>query len=110
MAGVRTFPMEKESRMAENLGFVDPSAGGSKKAVPPAPRPPALAGKVVGLLDNTKEQADVILQTLGDLLRERYDVSKVVVRRKEHYSKPAPDEMIAEMAQEVDVAIAALGG
>ncbi|MBI3127792.1 MAG: hypothetical protein HYZ11_09330 [Candidatus Tectomicrobia bacterium] len=96
--------------MAGNLGFVDPTAGGSKKSVPKAPRPAALSGKVVGLLDNTKEQADIILQTLGDLLRERYDVSKVVMRRKEHYSKPAPDDLIEDMAKEVDVAIAALGG
>ena len=112
MAGVRNFPieMEKESRMSASLGFVDPSAGGSKKAVQPAPRPASLSGKVVGLLDNTKEQADIILRTLGDLLRERYDVSRVVMRRKEHYSKPAPDAMIEEMAREVDVAIAALGG
>ena len=43
-------------------------------------------------------------------MRERYDVKKVVIRRKEHYSKPATDEMIKEMADEVDVAIAALGG
>ena len=96
--------------MASNLGFVDPTAGASKKSVPQAPRPSALSGKVVGLLDNTKEQADVILQTLGDLLRERYDVSKVVVRRKEHYSKPAPYNLIEEMAKEVAVAIGALGG
>ncbi|MEK6709188.1 MAG: hypothetical protein AABZ64_01270 [Nitrospinota bacterium] len=96
--------------MAANLGFVDPSAGGNKQAVPPAPRPPALSGKVVGLLDNTKEQADIILQTLGDLLRERYDVARVVMRRKEHYSKPATEQLIEEMAQEVDGAIAALGG
>jgi hypothetical protein len=46
---------------------------------------------VVGLLDNTKEQADNILQTVGDALRERYGVAKVIMRRKEHYSKPATE-------------------
>jgi len=97
--------------MADNLGFVDPSAGGGgKQKVPLATRPPDLSGKVVGLLDNTKEQADLILKTLGDALRERYDVKSVVIRRKEHYSVPAPDDLIEEMAKEVDVAIAALGG
>jgi hypothetical protein len=96
--------------MANDLGFVDPTAGGDKQQIYLAPRPPDLAGKVVGLLDNTKEQADIILQTLGEALRERYGVANVIMRRKEHYSKPATDELIDEMANEVDVAIAALGG
>lgn len=96
--------------MAGNLGFVDPTAGSKREPIALAPRPADLSGKVVGLLDNTKEQADIILQTIGDALRERYDVKKVIIRRKEHYSKPATDEMIKEMAEEVDVAIAALGG
>jgi hypothetical protein len=65
---------------------------------------------VVGLLDNTKEQADIILQTIGDALRQQYGVARVIMRRKEHYSKPAAEALIDAMAQEVDVAIAALGG
>jgi len=34
----------------------------------------------------------------------------VVMRSKPHYSKPATDDLINEMANEVDVAIAAVGG
>ena len=96
--------------MASNLGFIDPTAGGSGVKIAMAPRPKELAGKVVGLLDNTKEQADVILETVGEVLRSRYGVSKVVIRRKEHYSKPATSAMIDEMAKEVQIAAAALGG
>ena len=93
-----------------DLPFIDPTAGGGKAKIALAPRPMDLAGKVVGLLDNTKEQGDVILQTIGDALRERHGVARVVVRRKEHYSKPAKPELIDEIAQEVQVAIAAVGG
>lgn len=96
--------------MASNLGFIDPTAGGSGVKIAMAPRPKELAGKVVGLLDNTKEQADVILETVGEVLRSRYGVSRVVIRRKEHYSKPATAAMIDEMAREVQIAAAALGG
>jgi len=96
--------------MADDLGFVDPTAGSGKQQIDLAPRPADLSGKVVGLLDNTKEQADIILQTIGDALRERYGVAKVIMRRKEHYSKPATEALIDAMANEVDVAIAALGG
>ena len=69
-----------------------------------------LSGKIIGMIDNTKEQADVILEALGTQLRERFDVAKVIIKRKDHYSKPAPDKMIEDMSREVDVAIAALGG
>jgi hypothetical protein len=93
-----------------DLPWIDPTAGGGKAKLATAPRPMDLAGKVVGLLDNTKEQGELILRTIGDALRERHGVARVVVRRKEHYSKPATDALIAEMAQEVQVAIAAVGG
>ncbi|OGA37861.1 MAG: hypothetical protein A3G24_08590 [Betaproteobacteria bacterium RIFCSPLOWO2_12_FULL_62_13] len=96
--------------MGNGPGFVDPTWAAGKSRVKPAARPLDLAGKVVGLLDNRKEQADVILQTVGEVLRERYGVARVVIRRKEHHSKPATGALIDEMAREVNVAIAALGG
>lgn len=96
--------------MASDLGFIDPTAGGSGLKIALATRPKALAGKVVGLLDNTKEQADVILETVAEALRTRYGVARVVVRRKEHYSKPATAALIDDMAKEVQIAAAALGG
>jgi hypothetical protein len=96
--------------MSADLPFIDPTAGGDKARIRLVPRPIDLAGKVVGLLDNTKEQADIILQTIGEALRERHGVARVVVRRKEHYSKPATDALIDAMAGEVEIAIAAVGG
>ncbi|MEK6592896.1 MAG: hypothetical protein AABZ67_07395 [Pseudomonadota bacterium] len=96
--------------MTSELGFIDPTAGGGTAKIALAARPMDLAGKVVGLLDNTKEQGTLILETIGNALRERYGVARVVIRSKEHYSKPATDALIDEMAQEVQVAIAAVGG
>jgi len=96
--------------MTEELGFIDPTAGSGRKRIALAPRPADLAGKVVALLDNTKEQGTLILETLGAALREKYGVARVLMRRKEHYSKPATGALIDEMAREADVAIAALGG
>jgi hypothetical protein len=90
--------------------FIDPTAGGGKVKIALAARPMDLAGKVVGLLDNTKEQGALILQTIGEALRERYGAARIVLRSKEHYSKPATDALIDEMAKEVQVAIAAVGG
>jgi len=96
--------------MTNDLPFIDPTAGGSKARIALAPRPMDLAGKVVGLLDNTKEQADIIFETVADVLRIRYGVAKVVIRRKEAFSRPATEALLNEMAKEVQVAAAALGG
>lgn len=96
--------------MTGELGFIDPTAGGARTGIALAPRPMDLAGKVVGLLDNTKEQADVIFETVADVLRDRYGVAKVIIRRKEAFSRPATEKLLNEMAQEVQVAAAALGG
>jgi hypothetical protein len=96
--------------MTDDLGFIDPTAGGNRARVALAARPMDLAGKVVGLLDNTKEQGDVILHTVAGALRERYGVAKVIIRRKEHFSKPATEALLNEMAKEVQIAAAALGG
>ena len=96
--------------MANGLDFIDPTVDGGKAKIAMAPRPMDLAGKVVGLLDNTKEQAALILDTIGQALRERFGVAKVVMVSKEHYSKPAGPGLIDHMAKEVQVAVAAVGG
>ena len=96
--------------MTNDLPFIDPTAGSRRARITLAPRPIDLAGKVVGMIDNTKEQADVILKTVAEVLESRYGVARVIIRRKEHYSKPASHAMIDELAKEVQVAAAALGG
>ncbi len=96
--------------MTNDLGFIDPTEAGNAARIALAPRPMDLAGKVVGLLDNTKEQADTILETVAEALRERYGVARVIIRRKQYYSKPAARELMDELAQEVQVAAAAVGG
>jgi predicted GTPase len=92
------------------IKIIDPSAGGSGAKIQLAPRPMDLRGKVVGFIDNTKEQADVIAEAMAHGLREKYGVAKVIIRRKPYFSKPAPLELLEEIAREADVAIAAVGG
>jgi hypothetical protein len=70
----------------------------------------SLAGKVIGLYDNTKEQADVILEAFGAELRQRHGVKDTLNFRGIHYSKPAAIETIEEMARKCDIVICALGG
>lgn len=89
--------------------FYDPSVA-PRKTIALAPRPGSLKGKVVGLFDNTKEQADIVLEALGEQLVKRHGVKELITRRGIHYSKPAPLETVEEMARKCDVVICALGG
>ena len=89
--------------------FYDPSVV-SSHAVPGAKRPPSLAGRVVGLYDNTKEQADIILEAVGAELKRNYRVKELLNFRGVHYSKPAPLATIEDMARKCDVVVQALGG
>ena len=75
----------------------------------PAPRPASLDGKVLGLLDNTKEKASIFLATLGERIGERYDLAQVLQRRKASYSRTAADDIIAELSETCDVVITAMG-
>ena len=92
------------------LGFIDPTYVPTIHRVPMAQRPSSLKGKVIGVVDNTKEQADVIFKTIGEALVEKYGAKGLVMRRKEHYTKPAAPALMEAMAQEVDLAITGLGG
>ena len=74
-----------------------------------APRLQSLEGKVLGLLDNTKEKADVFLTTLGDCLREQFGVKTVLKQRKASYSLVATPAIIAELSETCDCVITAMG-
>jgi hypothetical protein len=89
--------------------FYDPSVTTTKE-VPAATRPMSLEGKVIGLYDNTKEQADVILEAVGEKLMQSFGVKETLNFRGVHYSKPAPLATIEEMARKCDIVICALGG
>ena len=96
--------------MTDALGFIDPTVKKQRARIALAPRPMDLTNKVVGLLDNTKEQGDHILEAVAESLKRDYGAARVVLRRKEFFSRPAASELLDEMAKEVDVVISALGG
>jgi hypothetical protein len=77
--------------------------------IAPAPRLSSLDGKTLGLLDNSKEKADVFLTTLADRLREQFKIEAVMMRRKPTYSRVATPAMIAELSESCDCVITAMG-
>lgn len=86
--------------------LLDPTAGKAAVDLKPAPRPPSLEGRTVGLLDISKPRGDVFL----DRLQERLVESGATVRRfrKPTFSKPAPVDLRHEIATTCDAVIEAL--
>jgi hypothetical protein len=58
---------------------------------PLAKRPRDLRGKRIGVLDNSKPNADALLGRVAELLVARADAAGVTVWRKPGASKPAAD-------------------
>jgi hypothetical protein len=73
-----------------------------------APRLSSLQGTTVGLIDNHKRNANVYLEELGQLLRDRYGVSEVVTYRKISQSLPTPDEILDQLTRTCDAIIHAV--
>jgi hypothetical protein len=92
--------------------ILDPTGGASPVAAPfaPAARKPDLAGARVGLLENTKQNAALLLDEVGRLLVADHGAAAVtLVRTKTAFALPAPDELVAEYARECDVVITGVG-
>jgi hypothetical protein len=69
----------------------------------------SLDGVRLGLLGNSKLNADAVLIAIGDLLKERYAIESLIVRSKPTFSKPAPDEVVDELLENADVIVTGVG-
>jgi hypothetical protein len=81
----------------------------SQSRVAPLPRFSDLRGKVVGLLDNSKPNADKLEERFAQLLKERFGVAGVVVRRKLTAQQGAPKQYLDELAAQADFVLSGLG-
>jgi hypothetical protein len=68
-----------------------------------------LRGKVVGLLDNSKPNADKLAERLAELLKEKYGVAGVISRRKLTAQQGAPKQYLDELAAQADIVLSGLG-
>ena len=68
-----------------------------------------LRGKVVGLLDNSKPNADKLAERFAELLIEKYGVANVITRRKLTAQQGAPKEYLDELAAQADIVLSGLG-
>ena len=68
-----------------------------------------LRGKVIGLLDNSKPNADKLAERFAELLQEKYGAAKVITRRKLTAQQGAPKQYLDELAAQADIVLSGLG-
>lgn len=74
-----------------------------------APRLASLAGTKLGIIDDSKRNADVLLEELAEVLRTRYEITEVHWLRKPSASKAADPAELKELTGKVDSVVIAIG-
>ncbi len=92
----------------DRIVVLDPTAAPRKLSHEMAARQAGVGGMTLGFLWNSKPNGDVLFNRLEELLREKYEVSGAIYRRKPTSSAPATEQVIEELAATVDVAIVGL--
>ena len=89
--------------------LVDPTTEPVIPGFIPAPRLDSLENKRLGLIDDAKDGAQVLLEEIADALKERYGVASVSYHRKPSASKPIEPDALEDMAEDCDYVIIAIG-
>jgi hypothetical protein len=93
----------------DDVSVFDPRGRVDAERVGLAPRPAALAGLRLGILDNTKWNANRLLRKTAARLEAELGLTAATYYRKESFSKAADPALIAEIAANSDIVLTAIG-
>lgn len=62
----------------------------------------------LGVLDNSKANADHLLELIVHGVKQEFEVASVVYKRKPASSRPATDELLDELAAQADLVVSAM--
>lgn len=91
-----------------NITLLDPIAPNNPSEKYLAPRLDDLNGKVMGLLNISKNGSDIFLDRVEELMRENFDLADVVRVTKPTFARPAPQDLITELADRCDFVVEGL--
>ena len=94
---------------ATKLKLLDPTVEAIPDSTMLAPRPQDLDGKVIGLLSNSKRNADKLLDAVYLLLLDTYEFKGAIRLNKGDASRPAPKHIMDELLEKSDLVITATG-
>jgi hypothetical protein len=96
-------------KQTEYLKVFDPRGRVDAERIMPAPRVAALASLRLGILDNTKWNANRLLRKTADRLGAHYRFAAVNYYQKESFSKYADPALLAVIAADNDIVLTAIG-
>lgn len=88
--------------------ILDPTIASARERIDYAPRPPSARGLRVGLIDNTRKNAEQVLRALAERLSAEHGIRLEVLLHK-HQRAPLADAQLAELKGKVDFVIAGVG-
>lgn len=88
-----------------SMRIYDPTAPSSRQQARPAPRPGSLSGLRVGILDNSKANAGLLMGAIAEELKARHGARDVIVRRKP-VNGPASAAILKDFQAGADVVLA----
>ena len=96
--------------MSATLNILDPIApagiAGGEHTFQPLD---TLQGKVVGFIDNSKPNFNLLVEDLSQILIEKHGVKSVIKRRKRSASQGAPEAVMNELVEQADAIITGSG-
>ncbi len=93
----------------DELTVFDPRGRVDAERVELAPRAAALNGLRLGILDNTKWNANRLLRKTAALLEAEYGIGTISYYKKESFSKSADPALVAAIAANNDIVLTAIG-
>ena len=90
------------------LGILDPTLATAREEIAYVPRPGSFKGLRIGLVENTKKNAEEVLKKVAEFLEARHGMKVEVLLHKPQRA-PLKDSQIAELKGRVDFAIAGVG-
>ncbi len=69
----------------------------------------SLAGKVIGFIDNSKPNFNLLVDDLSELMVGKYGVAGVIKRRKRSASQGAAEAVMKELTEQCDAVITGSG-
>jgi len=74
-----------------------------------APRRTSLRGLTVGLLENTKPNASVLLASVGRQLQAEHGVQAAIMYTKSYFGTPTEESLIQRILHNSDFVVAGIG-
>jgi len=101
-------PMEKDQlETVEGVRVYVPTGASNATPQSLAPRLPSIKGARIGILDNCKEFADIVLRGVADILRVKHDVADIRFWQKSYLGIPSP--YAQEMTAQCDAVVNGVG-